>query len=395
VKNEKTQVVRDAFPDVLRGFALLGIAVVNIPYLSLATEVGATGEVLRSTADYGAAFFVMALFQAKFYLLFSFLFGYSSHYVIKGDRSNKRRWIARAAGLIILGVLHFSLLFHGDILFLYGVFGLLLLAFYFRKDRTLKIWAWVLFVLGSLLLFLASAALFAGEIFLASKGKALPVLEPLASLDNALSSGSFLDTVPARVELWLAVAPQAIFLQGPFVFVAFLVGVLVARRSGLSSAGVSRKLMVKLATWGFIVGLPLQFVSALIFVTNEASENYSAGLYLLAVSLNFVGAPIMSAGYVGGLWLLHNKLNTGWSLLTAAGRHSLSVYLGQSLVFSILFSAWGFGLFGKLGVVEITLIAGMTWLGLALLAKLNMRYRTSGPMETVLTKFSKLFGGGK
>lgn len=391
--SKKDQAARDSFPDVLRGFALLGIAVVNVPYLALATELGTTGEVLATPTDSAAAFVVMALFQAKFYLLFSFLFGYSSHYVLKGDRGNSGRWTARAAGLIILGALHFSLLFHGDILFLYGMFGLLLLAFYFRKDKTLKVWAWVLFIIGSLLLFLASAATFVGEIFLASKGKTLPTLEPLASLDEALSTGTFLDTIPARVELWLAVAPQGIILQGPFVFVAFLVGVLVARRGGLSANGVSRPLMIKLAKWGLILGLPIQLTSAFIFVSNEISDSYSAGTYLLALSINFVGAPLLSAGYVGALWLLHNRANSGFTVLSAAGRQSLSVYLGQSLVFSILFSAWGFGLFGKLGVLEVTLIAALTWLGLSLLATLNLRYRSAGPMETVLTKFSTMFRG--
>jgi uncharacterized protein len=251
----------------------------------------------------------------------------------------------------------------------------------------------VLFIIGSLLLFLASAATFVGEIFLASKGKTLPTLEPLASLDEALSTGTFLETIPARVELWLAVAPQGIILQGPFVFVAFLVGVLVAKRGGLSDKGVSRPLMIKLAKWGLILGLPIQLTSAFIFVSNEISDSYSAGIYLLAISINFVGAPLLSAGYVGALWLLHNRANSGFTVLSAAGRQSLSVYLGQSLVFSILFSAWGFGLFGKLGVLEVTLIAALTWLGLSLLATLNLRYRSAGPMETVLTKFSTMFRG--
>lgn len=390
-----TTLQRDVFPDILRGFALLGIAVVNVPFLSLSTETGTTGEVISSTTDSVAAFVVMALFQAKFYLLFSFLFGYSSQYVIKGEKSNVRRWITRAIGLIILGIIHFSLLFHGDILFLYGIFALLLLAFYFRKDKTLKIWAWVIFVINSAFLILASAATFLGEQLLASKGKALPTIEPLTSLDQVLSSGSFIDTIPARIELWLLAAPQGILLQGPFVFVAFLLGVLVARRSGLSESGASRPLMKKLALWGLALGLPLQLVSAFIFVSNELSEGYSASAYLLAISINFIAAPLLSAGYVGALWLLHSRAKSSWSVLNAAGRQSLSVYLGQSLVFSILFSAWGFGLFGKLGVLEVTLIAVATWLALALLATANLKYRSSGPMETLLTNFSKVLAGRK
>ncbi len=387
--------VRDSFPDILRGFALLGIAVVNIPFLSLATETGSSGEVLSSTTDYAAAFIVMALFQAKFYLLFSFLFGYSAHYIIKNDKKNRPRWIARSIGLIILGTLHFSLLFHGDILFVYGLFGLLLLALYFRKDKTIKVWAWVIYIISTVLLFLASAATYAGEIFLASKGKAIPEIFRIGSLDEALSSGSFIENIPARIELWLAAAPQGLILQGPFVFVAFLIGVLVARKNGLSKAGVSKQLMIKLAKWGILIGLPLQLLAAYVFVSNEASENYSASIYLLSISINFATAALLSAGYVGALWILHERAKSSWVILSAAGRQSLSVYLGQSVVFSILFSAWGFGLFGKLGVLEVTLIAVATWVCLAVLAAINLRFNASGPMEKALTKFSKAFEGKK
>jgi uncharacterized membrane protein YeiB len=97
----------------------------------------------------------------------------------------------------------------------------------------------------------------------------------------------------------------------------------------------------------------------------------------------------MSAGLVGGLWLLSQKMKL--SLLSAAGRHSLSIYLGQSLVFSSLFSAWGFGLFQELSLLSVVLIAAATWLALALLAQLNLQFRTRGPMEALLTNFSRLF----
>jgi uncharacterized membrane protein YeiB len=60
-------------------------------------------------------------------------------------------------------------------------------------------------------------------------------------------------------------------------------------------------------------------------------------------------------------------------------------------VFSTLFSAWGFGLFQELCLLSVVLIAAATWLILALLAKLNLRYRNRGPMEALLSNFSRLF----
>lgn len=381
-----TTKTRDTFPDVLRGFALLGIALVNVPYLSIDTLRGAEAADLSEPANAAAAFIVMAFFQAKFYLLFSFLFGYSAHYVIKGARTNRGRWVGRSIGLILLGILHFTLLFHGDILFLYGLFGLLLLALYFKKDSTIRKWTWGIYIISAIF-FISSTILTAvGEVFLASKGKALPDDGSEPSLNAALANGTFFETIPARLERWLLAAPNGILLQGPLVFAAFLVGVLVARRNGL--VDVNKALMKKLVVIGLAIGLPLQLISAYLFVTNEIGVG-SLGVYLLTLSINFLSAPLLSAGYVGLLWFVTEKMKL--SLLSAAGRMSLTVYLSQSVIFSIIFSAWGFGLFTRLGVTEVTLIAVLTWLVLALFAFINLKVFKKGPMESVLTGFSRLF----
>ena len=379
---------RDRFPDILRGFALLGIALVNIQYFSISTFNGAESLDLSQPENGSVAFLVWALFQAKFYLLFSFLFGYSAHYVIKGEKTNRRRWIGRSLGLILLGAIHLSFFFHGDILFLYGVFGLLLAVFYFRKDKTLMVWSWVIYILTAILFTAFSVLTFLGEAFLSSKGQALPPDPYIDTLDVALVSGDFLQIAAARVELWTIAAGQAFLLQGPLVFAAFLVGVLVARKGGLAE-NLSPKLMKRYALWGLTLGLGIQLLAAQLFIQSTQLETFGLGTYLTALTLNFLGAPLMSAGLVGGLWLLSEKLKL--TLLSAAGRHSLSIYLGQSLIFSTLFSAWGFGLFQEVSLFGVVLIAAATWLLLSMLAQANLRFRSRGPMEALLSNFSVLF----
>jgi uncharacterized membrane protein YeiB len=61
------------------------------------------------------------------------------------------------------------------------------------------------------------------------------------------------------------------------------------------------------------------------------------------------------------------------------------------LVFSTLFSAWGFGLFAEVSLLGVVLIAAWTWFALAVLAQINSRYNSKGPMEALLSNFSKLF----
>jgi uncharacterized protein len=379
--------MRDTYPDVLRGFALLGIAVVNIPLLAIDPVLNNEGADLNAFSNASTAFVVAALFQAKFYLLFSFLFGYSAHYVIKDSKENRGRWVGRSIGLILLGFFHFSLLFFGDILFLYGALGLLLLAFYFRNGKDLKVWAWIIYGVSSLLSIGTAALALVGEQFLGAQGKTLSDLAG-GDFSGVMTTTSFFEAIGLRLDLWLFAAPAGLALQGPPVFVAFLVGVLAARRNALGS-GVNPALMKKLAFWGLLVGLPLQLFSAYLYVSNATAETYSLGASFMSLSINFITAPILSAGYVGLLWLVSQKFKL--SLLSSAGRYSLTIYLSQSLIFAILFSGWGFGLYAQLDVLPVALIAATTWFLLAVLAYVAAKAGRKGPMETVLTGFSKLF----
>ena len=154
---------RDTTPDVLRGFALLGILVVNIQFMGLSSANGARGEWTYGLANGSATFIVASIFAGKFYLLFSFLFGYSSNYIIRGERANRTRWIKRCFVLIALGALHFTFLWHGDIIFIYGIFGLLLTFFFFRTDKTLRIWTRVIFILSATIVLLVGALVYISE----------------------------------------------------------------------------------------------------------------------------------------------------------------------------------------------------------------------------------------
>ena len=69
------KIQRDIAPDVLRGFALLGILVVNIQFMGLNSGEGARGDLTQGLANGTATFIIASIFAGKFYLLFSFLFG--------------------------------------------------------------------------------------------------------------------------------------------------------------------------------------------------------------------------------------------------------------------------------------------------------------------------------
>jgi uncharacterized protein len=117
--------------DVLRGFALLGILLVNVPAMA-GPHLGPGGAPAVSPADEVAGWLLTALVSAKFYLLFSFLFGYS--FTLQRAAAERAgapfapRHLRRSAGLFLLGLAHAVLLFPGDVLVVYAVLSLVLFA---------------------------------------------------------------------------------------------------------------------------------------------------------------------------------------------------------------------------------------------------------------------------
>jgi uncharacterized protein len=376
---------RDLTPDVLRGFALLGILVVNIQFMALNSGEGARGEWTLGLANGSATFVINAIFAGKFYLLFSFLFGYSSNYIIRGDVSNRKRWVKRCFALITLGILHFTFLWHGDIIFMYGLFGLLLIPFFFRADRTLKIWTRVLFLVSSTLMVFIGALVYIGERFFPEES----VQQSMESkLDSVLINGSFLEAIPARLELWIYSISSGVFLQGGMAFAAFLLGLRLARNNFLSSP-IDVEKNSKLIKTGFLLGAPIQIIAALVLVRNEQSAEPSEAIYLLALLTSFIAAPLLSMGYVGVIRKLVEEKPHLVSWMKPAGQMSLTVYISQSVIASVIFGPWGFGLFQDLQTWQVLLLALGIWLLLAYLTSSWLKRHSQGPLEKLFNSLTR------
>ena len=347
---------RDIAPDALRGFALLGILVVNIQFMGLNSDQGARGEWTQGFANGSATFLIAALFTGKFYLLFSFLFGYSSNYVIRNDRSNRTRWVKRCFVLIAFGALHFTFLWHGDIIFLYGLFGLLLTFFFFRVDKTLKIWSRLVFSISTFFIVLIGVLAFVAEYLLEEDLG----LSAESSLDEILQNGTFLESIPARIEVWLLSISTGIFIQGGLAFAAFLLGVRLARSNFLSSP-IDKAANARLMKIGLIFGLPIQVIAAAIFLRNEQAADPFESIYVISLSASFLAAPLLSMFYVGLIRKLVEERPHLVLWMTPAGKMSLTTYISQSVVTSLIFGPWGLGLFQDLQTWQVFLLAFGGW----------------------------------
>ncbi|MCX5100850.1 DUF418 domain-containing protein [Streptomyces sp. NBC_00439] len=364
--------------DALRGFALAGILVVNL--MTTAGPPGARDLLAEVHAADGAVqWLVVLLAQSKFYLLFSFLFGYS--FTLQMDsaaRAGARfvpRMSRRLAALFVLGFAHAVLLYAGDILMIYALFGLLLLAV--RNAGPAAVRRAALWVFGAAGGFLLLIGLGAALIDPAAAGGSDAANAEL----TAAYRGGFAEVVGANFRA-LPEAAAAVLLMGGFVAAAFLMGFVAGRRQWLGAAALAdRARLRRILLTGLVVGIPGAAFSAAAIV-GPLPERW----LLLGLAVGMVAAPALSAAYATGLllWFATPGGAATARVLAPAGRMALTNYLTQSLVMALVFSGYGLGLYGRTGAAAavcggIVLYAGQ----LALSGWLMRRYRL-GPVEWLL-----------
>lgn len=370
---------RQYFPDRLRAIALLGIVLVNSPFLGISAN-GYTAASIEGPLNTATAFAVMVLLQSKFYLLFSFLFGYSSQFILRGNGSrDRRRFRRRLAALGMLGLVHATFFFVGDILMTYAALGVGLLLLNARSARVVKSWAGVavvtsiIFVVGSVLFVVSDPSLGEGDA-------------SIMALNGALEAGTFAETALARLSALPSVLVFTLLLQGTMAFGAFCLGLLAGRGSLLANpeAGVQR--WRSWALVGFSIGAPLQVVAATIQMNGIDAGD--AGLATIGTLLGFGSAPILTLGYLGLTGLLLARHAGFLRPLEQSGRASLSIYIGESVVLSIIFCGYGLGLFGALGSLGVLLVGVAVWVGLALAATAWLRRFKQGPLEALVGRWA-------
>jgi uncharacterized protein len=366
---------REVLPDRLRGIALLGIVVVNASYLAISAE-GFTQASVDGVANRLTALLVNTFAQGKFYLLFSFLFGYSASFILRDNsKPNRRRYLRRLFALFLFGLAHAVFFFIGDILITYAILGLLLLAVSRRSDGALKRWtiAAVAVALFFILVVASLAAAFPEE----GSG--------LGDLEWALASGSFADAALARLEALPTVFFSVFFLQGPMAFAAFVVGLRASRVRLLADPGANLDLWRKLARWGWAIGLPLQAVAAALQIGAIAAGTPYSPAGAVALALGFTTAPILTAGYIGSIALLIHRKPRFLSIMAPAGRMSLTVYIGESALMSLVFTAYGLDYFARWGAFPVVLTGIASWALLSVFAWLWMKRFSRGPLESMLS----------
>lgn len=362
--------------DVLRGFALLGILMVNALLMA-----GPQVEPGGSRVDDVAGWLVTALVSAKFYLLFAFLFGYSfTLQRASAERAGAAfapRHLRRLSCLFLLGLAHGVLLFPGDVLMVYAVLSLPLFACRDLAPRTaIRAAAWLVAV--------TAACLLAWGLLTVAYADPVPVPphEVTAAVDEAAATrrGDPGSVVAGNLR-WLRDSLAWNIVYAADILGAFLAGLAAGRRGLLAEPDRHRARLVPVV----LCCLPLGLAGS-VFMAVCRNGPLDPRWYHVGSAVGVLTAPALTAAYVCGLLLLL-RTRTGRRVgdaLAPAGRMALTNYLTQSLVMALLLTGYGPGWYGRFGTVVV--LGGCLVLyavQLAVSGWLMRRFRY-GPVEWLL-----------
>lgn len=421
--------------DVLRGFAIFGIFMVNIAFFSMPLAKLMDPSLLAdATAGDQIAHAVMrSLFEYKFVSLFSMLFGIGL--IVQMQRAEKRNrpfvglYLRRTFILMALGLAHAFLLWYGDILFIYSLVALVAMWCRRLSPRvTLALCA------GALALSVLAIAGFTviGVVFGPRVTEATQVQasepnqaiessdddvenivaevsidqalqaeldDPWARYQTVLEQNRWQPGDPAWIELDVMAykeGPMMITLvQRAMTFLIILVMIVVIgfgfRVVGMFLLGMAlMKLNFFSAErrrwhWAFcILGLTIGLAGEFFLVWSYHHSNYQVGWIQGGAEIfHHISSFALCLGYVGTITLIVRSGLLKWLTyaFSCVGRTALTNYLLQTIVATYIMYWWGLGLFNDVSrPQQLAIVVGIYAAQLAL-SVLYLRMFSIGPFE--------------
>ncbi|MEO3888499.1 DUF418 domain-containing protein [Nonomuraea sp. B5E05] len=350
----RTAAARIVSVDALRGFSLLGILVVNIAFLASGYRMAGLAEpAFDSPFDWAVRWFVTMFVENKFYLLFSFLFGYSFTLQLdsaaRQGRAFRPMFLRRLAGLLLIGLAHAVLLFPGDILTTYAAVGLVLLFLHRIRPRTAVLLAVALTAVLALGFVLAAVLATLG---LDLSGTMTDGAAEAARSDTALGGG-FWQIVSEHLRKLSLIIVLRVLFQGPAVLAACLLGLAAGKSGALRDLSAHTRTLRRLQWTGFTAGLAGASFAALSAWTGVVHKFWGEAVDLAT-------APLLAAAYAATFLRLLPRVPRIGRALAAPGRMALSNYLAQSLICALIFTGYGLALVDRVSPpMELLIVAGI------------------------------------
>lgn len=365
--------------DHVRGLSILGILLVNAIAFAQPFAVYSQPNLSPlplSHDDLTVWWVIETFFKEKFITCFTLLFGMSIWLVGRdrnpADPAYRTPLFRRLAWLVVFGLIHGALIWHGDILLSYALTGFVFWRWQEAPARKLLVWGLGLFVMGTVFL-LAPNILTAlsGEPFTANHGDLTALISRMR--------GPLLVSMAQNAAVWAETIVQEVLGYLPTTLGLMMVGL------GLFKTGMLRG-EARTRTY---VGLMAAGVVGLILIGWQARVTMAAGFPypqifgLYAVANDLLCLPV-ALSYVSGLVLI-GRTSMGAVLLhplACAGRMAFTNYLTQSLIMTGLFyGGRGPVWFGEMNHAALVLIVAAICIGQLIFSTLWMAWFRYGPFE--------------
>lgn len=379
--------------DVLRGFALYGVFMVNAPFMA-GPLVNVMSVPEGPSSEVAAWFVVRAFFLSKFVGIFSLLFGAGFGLQLDRAREAGRPFTGRYAWRTVLlgamGLLHGMLLFEGDILFPYAVASFLMLALQRLGTRGLKT-GFAICLLISML-----SATVAGSMDESDWGASEEsVAEAEESEDETAKSirihreGPLSELIVDRAGSyagWLAIS---CFIGFNFrVLAAFFLGWLLVRTGFFSRTDARGNL--RTAAWTLVLGLAGEIAAALteIYGDTQIVSGLVSGMseltsLLLSIGLMATIRCFVNRSKLHVLTAIESGLDRVAHWLACTGRMALTNYLSQSVFANLYFTFLGLAWYDTLSRVQVIALVSGTFAVQVAFSSVWMRFFRSGPLEWI------------
>ncbi len=373
--------------DMLRGFAVLGILIMNIQSFSM------PGAAYLNPTAYGSfgpiskwAWAISHMIASeKFLSIFAMLFGagiviFAGNLKSRGLRPGPLHY-RRMFWLLIFGLIHAYLLWYGDILVALSLCGMLAFLFRNKKPATL-VWISALFFIMPVIFYTLSPL--STEYW--SEGAYNQTLQnwkpdqPSLAKEVTAMQGNWIEQMEYRV-------PGAIFSQtGLFLMETFwrvmsmmLLGMALFKWK-LITAHFSKRNYLVLGAAGILIGSFISGIGVILNFENDWNMRFSM---FMGRHFNYLGSVITALGYIGVIMLISKSSHVRnlQFTLSAVGRTAFSNYILQTLICTFLFYGHGLGLFGQVNRSYQLMMVPAIWLILMLASLLWLKKFRYGPME--------------
>lgn len=375
--------------DLLRGVAVLGILIMNIQSFSMPTAAYINPSAYGDLTGINKWVWILShiLASQKFISIFSILFGagvilFTEKALAKGLNCAALHY-RRMFWLLVFGLLHGYLLWHGDILFTYSLCGMLL--FLFRKLPPQKL---VRIGLGFFLVPVALDSLIAFSMPNWSEAAIHSTMESWKMGDIALQEylnayrGSWLDQMQIRI-------PETLFMQTQWFFMNTFWRVMAMMLLGMAlfkwkvlSAELSKSSYLRFSLLGLSLGFLLSITGVILNFKKGWSVEFSM---FIGNQFNYVGSVATALGYMGLVMLIDKSKGMRGikRSISAVGRMAFTNYILMTLIGTFLFYGNGLGLFGSMERKVQALVVMGVWSLLLVLSPLWLKHFRFGPLEAL------------